>query len=364
VVSIANNTCNVTHLPPAVTIPATQDMPVFPCRPDKKPYTGNGFKNATYDPHQIIKWWEKWPDALIGMPTGKMSGYCILDVDIKNDVDGTATLHELEQANNKLPDTWATLTPSGGFHYWFKYPGQHIQTSAGKIGQGLDIRGEGGYVIIPPSKGYQWEISNPEICAEMPAWLIQECNKPRNKKVSTKNSAPIAIAHKGSLWRERLSYLSRLQKFPAGEYEAEFIGWTVIKHPGQKLRKGEVRIEMRFRVYAASRHFEISGFHSISILQLPRMQGQISTGRCSQLAKDISAVIGGIADDGFPIQINLDDISLDVFANKRLRVFVGTTSKELKSQHNGGFRFDATHDGYAIIRAITASLPPPSVDRD
>ncbi len=329
--SIANNTCNVTHLPPAVTISVTQDMPVFPCRPDKKPYTGNGFKNATYNPHQIIKWWEKWPDALLGMPTGKMSGYCILDVDDKNGHDGSGSLHALEQQHGKLPDTWITLTPSGGFHYWFKYPGQHIQTSAGKIGQGLDIRGDGGYVIIPPSAGYEFEASNPHEPAEMPEWLVElasQKKKKRNKqKVNQQKNKPLSIKRKGKSYFNRLPVTQKFHQFPTDKYKAEFIGWTVLEPKAFILREGDVRIEMRFKVFASNRHFYISSYHLVSILKAPKLQGQIQTGRGSSLAASLNSVIGGIAKDGYPIVIDLNDVDVDVFMDRQLTVTVSMTKK-------------------------------------
>ncbi|MDA8348208.1 MAG: bifunctional DNA primase/polymerase, partial [Pseudomonadota bacterium] len=56
-------------------------LPVFPCRPDKRPYTEHGFKDATTNLDMIEEWWNRWPEALIGVPTGKASGLVVLDVD-------------------------------------------------------------------------------------------------------------------------------------------------------------------------------------------------------------------------------------------------------------------------------------------
>lgn len=57
-------------------------LPVFPCKPDKKPYVKGGFHSATVDEQQVSKWWTKYPDAMIGMPTGPASGVWALDIDM------------------------------------------------------------------------------------------------------------------------------------------------------------------------------------------------------------------------------------------------------------------------------------------
>lgn len=338
--SVSQNISNVTHLPCAVAVSSFRDTPVFPCLHNKKPLTKNGFKNATLDPFQIIGWWESWPDALIGMPTGSESGYVILDVDIKKDIDGTATLFELEQVHGKMPETWISLTPSGGFHYWFKCPIKHVQTSAGKIGTGLDIRGNGGYVIIPPSAGYQWEASNPTEPAEMPAWLIELANQKKpSRQQSRKSEISQLIKRKGKLFYPRLSNISYLYNFPPGTYQAEFDGWTVLNSKAFMLKKGQARIEMRFRVQVSTQYFFIGGFHTVDVMQIPSMKGQITTGRRSQLAKDLQNITGGFDGDGYPVQINLDDVDLEVFADKVLQVTIALTKKE-----------------YAIVTAV--HLPP------
>ena len=141
--------------------------PVFPCilfRDSKKPQTKHGFKDASKDSSQVEAWqplWEK-PGALIGMPTGTASGLLVLDVDRKHGIDGLATLAELEKRNGLLPKTGVAETPNGGLHLYFLFPETDppIGNSAGKLGPGLDIRGQGGYVILPPSvingRAYRW----------------------------------------------------------------------------------------------------------------------------------------------------------------------------------------------------------------
>jgi putative DNA primase/helicase len=126
---------------------AANGIPVFPCRPTKKPLTTNGFKDATTNERQIQEWWNKWPSAMIGMPTGPASGIVVIDIDVKPDegIDG----HEF------LPN-WKTLspaiaeTPSGGHHLYVR-SNDNVRCTTGVIAPGVDTRGEGGYVIVPPS---------------------------------------------------------------------------------------------------------------------------------------------------------------------------------------------------------------------
>lgn len=137
---------------------AANGQPVFPCRQDKKPYTAHGFKEATTNEGQIQAWWAKWPEAMIGLPAGKTSGLVVVDIDVKHpsepdEVDGEKSWNALMVSSRAAePQTRMVHTPSGGRHLYFEYPGNtEIRNSAGKLGRGVDVRGEGGYVIAPPS---------------------------------------------------------------------------------------------------------------------------------------------------------------------------------------------------------------------
>lgn len=117
----------------------------------------NGFKNATTDEETITRWWQEYPDAGIGMPTGAESGIDVVDVDFKSGKDGTLPLSNLLSDLGALPETQAALTPSGGKHLYFRHA-EGIRSSTDKLGVGLDVRGDGGYVALPPSHGglYKW----------------------------------------------------------------------------------------------------------------------------------------------------------------------------------------------------------------
>jgi len=136
---------------------------VFPCRWDggprlrKTPLTRNGFKDASRDPKAVRLWWARWPAALIGLPTGEASGVVALDIDVKrSEANGFDSLEDL--GHSILPETPMAHTESGGLHVYFRYPDRDVRNSAGRIAPGLDVRANGGYVIVPsPDSGYSWD---------------------------------------------------------------------------------------------------------------------------------------------------------------------------------------------------------------
>jgi hypothetical protein len=154
----------MTDLLTAALAYAARGWPVFPLAPGtKKPAIskedgGRGFYDATMDPDQIRAWWKRWPDANIGMPTGRASGIVVVDVDPRNGGD-VSQLH--------LPVTLTVCTPSGGYHHYFSVlKGISIpKDNTGKLGRGIDFLGDGAYVVLPPSvisegAGYGWHDSN------------------------------------------------------------------------------------------------------------------------------------------------------------------------------------------------------------
>jgi hypothetical protein len=155
--------------------------PIFPCNPlDKKPLTTSGFKDATRDEAQIRAWWQKWPNAMIGAPTGPVSGMWVVDLDLDpaRKINGKATLDQLITQRGSIPETLTTITPRGGQHLIFAWDNNvEIRNSAGKIGPGIDVRGNGGYVCLPPSKNatggeYRWVANGVAQAVLAPNWLI------------------------------------------------------------------------------------------------------------------------------------------------------------------------------------------------
>src|SRR5258708_4501389 len=92
--------------------------------------------------------WDRATGA--GLLTGESSGFFVLDVDAAK--GGMESLAAFEQKHGALPATWTTITGGGGKHFYFRWPGFPVSNSAGKVGQGLDIKGDRGQVVPPPSK--------------------------------------------------------------------------------------------------------------------------------------------------------------------------------------------------------------------
>jgi Protein of unknown function (DUF3631)/Bifunctional DNA primase/polymerase, N-terminal/Primase C terminal 1 (PriCT-1) len=161
---------------------AENGLKVFPLKPRAKvPATIDGLKAATSDPDAIRGWWERWPDANLAIRTGAESGVVVLDVDAQH--GGGKTLAELEHQHGKLPRPHS-LTGGGGNHYLFMHPGNEVRNSAGVLGHGLDVRGDGGYIVAPPSvheNGRSYKQLRPFVKLEpMPAWLVEDAVKRRN----------------------------------------------------------------------------------------------------------------------------------------------------------------------------------------
>src|SRR5262249_12580168 len=127
--------------------------PVFPCNPlDKRPLTIHGFKDASIDPKLILQWWTQWPNAMIGIPMGSASGIFCVDLDRKAGTDGIATWAGLQAVHGPPPLTRVHETPSTGRHLIFVWKEGIRNIPLGKLGPGIEIKGEGGYIVVPPSR--------------------------------------------------------------------------------------------------------------------------------------------------------------------------------------------------------------------
>ena len=93
-------------------------FPVFPCKQDKSPLTPHGFKDATTDIYKIQEYWNKHPNALIGVPTGAITGLFVIDIENGNGKTGETTFKESGYLDSS---TIQTNTRSGGGHLFFKF---------------------------------------------------------------------------------------------------------------------------------------------------------------------------------------------------------------------------------------------------
>ena len=155
------------------------DAPRFPVSLEKRPLTQHGLLDATCDPEIIEAWHQRWPNALFAIATGEPSGVVALDIDVRADSNGFDTL-EYDLGISPHPATPTAHTPSGGCHLLFRWPGRFVKTQAGKLGKGLDIRGDGGSLILPPGPGRSWDpVLGPDTpLAPMPQWMVIESALP------------------------------------------------------------------------------------------------------------------------------------------------------------------------------------------
>jgi len=137
------------------------------------PRTAHGWRDASTDPVVIEEWWRKWPEANVGIAMGGPERLAALDVD---GPAGEASLEELVREHGKLPATLESLTGTGR-HILMTVPeGVKIRPSVGALGEKIDIRPRGTYIVAPPSlhvtgRRYRWASDQP--ISPMPEWLLR-----------------------------------------------------------------------------------------------------------------------------------------------------------------------------------------------
>lgn len=233
--------------------------------PGKHPWVSAWQRQATTDPGTISGWWKRWPDAHPLLATGLASDLVVLDVDPRH--GGDETLDALVRTHGALPETTEVLTGGGGRHLFFRHPGPafRVPNSAGGVrpdgqvkglGPGLDVRGDGGYVVAPPSghvsgRHYEWEgSSHPDDVppAPLPAWLLARVAVPGTPSApgpgQTRPAAPGAgrAAPGGPGWVDA--------PVPAGQRNAHLAGLAgtlrrVGAHPGSLLAALRAENEQR-----------------------------------------------------------------------------------------------------------------------
>jgi len=133
------------------------------------------FQRRLAGPDEIDAWYRRWPDANVGIVTGRVSGLVVVDIDVGH--GGAESLVRLESERGPLLPTVEALTGGGGRHFYFAHPGGLVPNRAG-IAPGIDVRGDGGCVVAPPSvhasgRRYAWAAGRApdEVAlAAMPAW--------------------------------------------------------------------------------------------------------------------------------------------------------------------------------------------------
>ncbi|MBT9156640.1 MAG: hypothetical protein DDT37_01628 [Firmicutes bacterium] len=192
--------------------------------PGKHPRTTHGIKDASIDLQTISAWWTQWPDASVAVATGTLSGFFVLDIDGE---DGASSLRELEQQHGTLPDTIEQITGGGGRHILFAMPPQKIKNRVA-VGAGLDIRADGGYIVVAPSTHasgtpYHWELSSrPDSVplADAPEWLLTLVSAPA-KKTALDPAKILAGVSEGSRDETLFRYACRLRAQKLSRPEVE-----------------------------------------------------------------------------------------------------------------------------------------------
>jgi hypothetical protein len=146
---------------------------------------GKGLHAASTDPATICGWWQRWPVANVAIRTGAVSGLVVIDIDPPH--GGDHSLASLGARHGPLPTALTVRTGSGGTHIYLAHPGVQIRNTAGtRLGTGIDVRGDGGYVIAPPSRhpsGATYAWAGPPVAtppASPPAWLVEHLRAPQH----------------------------------------------------------------------------------------------------------------------------------------------------------------------------------------
>jgi len=158
---------------------AQRHLKVFPCRVrEKLPATPHGCLDATDDYGVIRDWWRQEPHYNIGIACGAASKIFAIDIDL----DGEAELRRLETEHGALPAT-VEVTTARGRHLYFRMPNAPVRNSAGKLAPHIDVRGDGGYTLAPPSthpggRRYSWSVDSAGAFAAAPDWLLARVTAP------------------------------------------------------------------------------------------------------------------------------------------------------------------------------------------
>lgn len=134
-------------------------------RSDKAPYTPNGLADASKDADTLRQWWQRWPEANVAVVCGHVSGdLFVIDIDIKpkKGKHGDEELLKWQAKNGDFPETVKQRTGSGGQHQFFRDPNIALYKNKVNAIPGIDVRGEGSYVVVAPSvyedgRVYEWE---------------------------------------------------------------------------------------------------------------------------------------------------------------------------------------------------------------
>ncbi|MEU0557433.1 bifunctional DNA primase/polymerase [Dactylosporangium sp. NPDC006015] len=182
----------------------------------------HGLYAATLDPQRVTAMVAAQPDGLLAIRTGAVAGLVVVDIDPGH---GGALDPAL------MPETACVVTGSGGWHLYYRHPGTTVLNSQGRLGEGIDVRGDGGYVVAPPSihprtgRPYRWIGDRPVV--EMPPPLVTACRPAPAAEASasttraTSSTPAGGISSPDALLR---SLLDTIRRAPKGRRRATLYG--------------------------------------------------------------------------------------------------------------------------------------------
>ena len=204
-------------------------------RPGKHPRTRNGVHDATTDRARILRW--RWEGANVGIATGAESGLVVLDIDPRS--GGDETIARLQDRLGVLPESPAVITGGGGRHLYFAFPAG-ADIGCPMLGPGLDVRGQGGYVVAPPSihpsgRCYQWQRPPDAGLPPLPKDWIAECHI-RGRKRAQDDTGGLRSTEEDERHCSRHHFASQNERPFAPEDFADAIARTLPFGPGTRHR--------------------------------------------------------------------------------------------------------------------------------
>ncbi len=260
-------------------------------RPGKHPRTPHGVHDATTDPEQIRAWWRKWPDANIGVATGRISGIIVIDADPRK--ESNKTLKILVKELGPLPWSVKAHSGGGGTHRVYEYPDFKVTSDSNGmlLGPGLDVLSDGSYFVASRSthisgNTYTWFEGQSPIDlkpATLPeAWLnrLRPPTEPKVRRVrgavATEGESATDIAEgernvrltslAGKLWRGGITHESLVAallaenekpcKPPLDPSEVKKIANSISKYPRPKVIDQNADLAEQVLQLALKEHFE------------------------------------------------------------------------------------------------------------
>ena len=229
--------------PDTILAMAARGWRLFPCQPrDKTPLVRAWQHVATTDPVQLMAWHAQHPSCNWGLACSSGSGVWVLDFD--GEV-GRTSLRALIAQYSQLPATLSAQTSNGG-HLYYRWPySTYIHNSAGKLGAGLDVRGDGGYVVVPPSvhpsgRLYEWSNATAPV-ADAPEWLLKLAASPTESSPPQVDNSERIPRGKGEPMKFDLAW----KMFKAGCNEQEVFDAALARDKRCEHQEGEAVIRRR-----------------------------------------------------------------------------------------------------------------------